>query len=51
MTVRIPTLLTPGTLTAEHRDEGNGWFRYTLNFNHPLWGETFYQDRLFRMVE
>lgn len=50
-TIRIPSIFTPGTLSAEHRDEGNGRFRYILKFNHPLWGETFYQDGLFRMVD
>lgn len=49
--LRLPSLLTPGTLYAEHRDEGDGWFRYILRFHHPLWGETFYQDGMFRMVE
>lgn len=49
--IRLPSFLTPGKLFAEHRDEGNGYFRYILKFNHPLWGETFYQDGLFKMVE
>ncbi len=47
----IPTILTPGTLYAQHCDEGNGYFRYILKFTHPLWGETFYQDGLFRMLD
>lgn len=47
----VPSLLTPGTLHAEHRDEGGGRFRYILAFRHTLWGETFYQDGLFTMVE
>ena len=51
LTVRIPPFFTPGTLSAEHRDEGNGWFRYSLKFSHPLWGETFYQDGRFKMVD
>ena len=51
ITVRIPSIFTPGTLSAEHRDEGHRWFRYILRFDHPLWGETFYQDGLFRMVD
>ncbi len=46
-TVRIPSILTPGVLYAEHRDQGNGSFRYMLSFRHPLWGETF---RLFSVV-
>ena len=51
ITLSIPSILTPGTLHAEHRDEGNGMFRYILAFRHPLWGETFYQDGLFEMVQ
>ncbi|MDA7946249.1 MAG: DUF4166 domain-containing protein [Hyphomicrobiaceae bacterium] len=50
LAIRIPAILTPGRLFAEHRDEGNGVFRYILAFRHPLWGETFYQDGLFRQV-
>ncbi|MBO6504130.1 MAG: DUF4166 domain-containing protein [Kordiimonadaceae bacterium] len=49
--LKVPPLLTPGKLHAEHRDEGNGWFRYVLKFTHPLWGQTFYQDGRFRMVD
>lgn len=48
--IRIPALLTPGTLFAEHRDLEDGYFRYILKFNHPLWGKTFYQDGVFKMV-
>lgn len=47
----IPSIFTPGALYAEHRDEGNGMFRYILAFRHPLWGETFYQDGLFKMLD
>ena len=50
-TLPIPSVLTPGTLSAEHRDEGNGWFRYILRFDHPLWGNTFYQNGKFKMVD
>lgn len=49
--LRVPALFTPGKLFAEHRDEGNGYFRYTIKFNHFLWGETFYQDGIFRMID
>lgn len=51
LTLPVPAFFTPGALYAEHRDEGSGWFRYILRFHHPLWGETFYQDGMFRMVE
>ena len=49
-TIHVPSIFTPGTLFAEHRDEGNGNFRYIFKFTHPLWGETFYQDGIFRLV-
>ena len=48
--IRIPLVLTPGNLIAEHRDVGGGWFRYILRFDHPVFGQTFYQDGLFRML-
>lgn len=45
----IPGLITPGRLLAEHRDIGGGKFVYILKFEHPLWGETFYQEGIFQM--
>ncbi len=47
----IPSLMTPGRLTAEHRDIGGGKFVYTLMFNHPLWGQTFFQEGIFQMQD
>ena len=49
--IPIPLMFTPGALFAEHRDLGKGMFRYILKFNHPLWGETFYQDGIFKMLD
>ena len=46
----IPHLLTPGTAHVVHSDEGNGWFRFTMAFRHRLFGETYYQEGLFRQV-
>jgi hypothetical protein len=51
LNITIPSILTPGTLFAEHRDLGDDLFRYILKFDHPLWGETFYQDGVFRMTD
>lgn len=48
--LRVPALLTPGVLHAEHRDLGDGTFLYTLHFDHPLWGRTFSQDGIFQML-
>ena len=43
----VPALLTPGVCRVEHRDEGPGRFRFTLEMTHPLWGRTFYQTGVF----
>ena len=43
----VPALFTPGTCRVEHRDEGPGRFRFTLDMNHPLWGHTFHQTGVF----
>jgi hypothetical protein len=44
----VPALLTPGTCRVEHRDEGPGRFRFTLDMVHPLWGRTFHQTGVFQ---
>ena len=36
----VPALLTPGVCRVEHRDEGPGCFRFTLEMTHPLWGRS-----------
>ena len=36
----LPLLLTPGRCTVVHRDLGDGRFRFSLGFRHPLAGET-----------
>lgn len=43
----VPGLLSPGTCRVEHRDLGQGQFRFTLSMSHPLWGETFHQTGVF----
>ena len=49
--VDIPDLLTPGEAHVVHKDEGAGWFRFTLRFRHRWFGETCYQEGVFRQVE
>jgi hypothetical protein len=44
----IPTWLTPGRALITHQEVGGGWFRFTLSFRHPLFGETLFQTGLFR---
>jgi hypothetical protein len=36
----LPVVLTPGRCTVVHRDLGDGRFRFSLGFRHPLAGET-----------
>jgi len=45
--IPVPALLTPGVCRVEHRDEGPGCFRFTLEMVHPWWGRTFHQTGLF----
>jgi hypothetical protein len=46
----LPRLLSPGTTRVEHRDESQGWFRFTMTVIHPLFGELFYQTGRFRAL-
>jgi hypothetical protein len=43
----LPNFLSPGTCRVEHRDLGQGQFRFSLSMQHPLWGETFFQTGVF----
>ena len=47
-TLRLPLWLTPGALHVRHQDLGLGRFRFEIRVAHPLFGETFYQDGIFR---
>jgi hypothetical protein len=44
----LPRWLSPGVTHVEHRDEGQGWFRFTMTVTHPRLGELFYQTGRFR---
>ena len=44
----LPQWLSPGTTHVEHRDESDGWFRFTMTVTHPLFGELYYQTGRFR---
>lgn len=46
----LPRMLSPGTTCVEHRDESQGWFRFTMTVTHPLFGELFYQTGRFRAL-
>lgn len=45
--VPVPAWMGPGVCRVTHADLGNGFFRFTLSMQHPLWGETFYQAGVF----
>ena len=44
----LPRFLSPGTTHVEHKDEGDGWFRFTMAVTHSLVGQMFYQTGRFR---
>lgn len=45
--VTVPQLLTPGMTTVLQQDLGGGQFRFTLDVEHPMLGQLFYQDGVF----
>jgi hypothetical protein len=45
--LRLPTLLSPGTCRVTHADLGGGRFRFSLDMVHPWWGRTFHQSGVF----
>ncbi len=47
----IPDLLTPGRAHVVHRDVGGGRFRFTMDFHHPWFGRTLFQDGVFEDPE
>ena len=47
----LPAWLSPGTTHVEHRDERDGWFRFTMTVTHPVLGELFYQTGRFRAAK
>lgn len=49
--IPLPRLLTPGAAHVIHTDEGGGLFRFTMTFQHPILGETYFQDGVFRLKE
>ena len=51
ITVALPAWLSPGTTHVTHADEGDGWFRFTMTITHPLFGELYFQDGLFKDEE
>ena len=46
--LRLPAWLSPGITHVEHRDQDDGWFRFSMRVTHPWFGELFYQTGRFR---
>ena len=44
----LPRWLSPGVTHVEHRDLGDGWFRFTLKVEHQRFGQLFFQTGRFR---
>ena len=44
----LPGFLTPGRTLVSHAEAGGGYFRFTLEMRHPVFGETVFQTGLFR---
>lgn len=47
----LPSWLSPGITHVEHRDEPDGWFRFTMTVTHPFFGELYYQSGRFRAAK
>src|SRR6185295_16910635 len=47
LSVPIPLVATPGAAEVRHTDLDCGQFRFTLTFDHPLFGRTVFQDGVF----
>ncbi|HTE42452.1 MAG TPA: DUF4166 domain-containing protein [Steroidobacteraceae bacterium] len=47
----VPDALPPGVTHVEHRDEGDGWFRFTMTVTHKWFGEVYFQTGRFRDAE
>ena len=43
----LPRWLSPGITHVEHRDEADGWFRFTMTVTHRYFGELYYQTGRF----
>ena len=43
----LPMLITPGNIVVKHEQLENEFFRFTLEVNHPLLGQTFFQTGIF----
>lgn len=49
--IPLPHIFSPGVTHVIHRDEGAGWFRFTMIVTHPWLGELFYQTGRFQAAK
>ncbi|MEZ5756768.1 MAG: DUF4166 domain-containing protein [Emcibacteraceae bacterium] len=49
--ISIPLIITPGAIHVVQSDVDAGFFRFYLSFNHPWFGQTFYQNGVFTKEE
>ncbi len=49
--MRLPRWLAPGALSIGHIDHGDGWFTFTLDLAHPLFGRMIHQQCRFTEAE
>ncbi len=47
----FPRWVCPGRLVVGHEELGGGYFRFTLELSHPLFGALIWQDATFRDAE
>lgn len=45
--VRLPNALEPGQVTVTHEDQGNGYFAFILEVDHPIFGKLIHQRGIF----
>jgi hypothetical protein len=46
--LRLPAWATPGALCVRHVEQGNGRFQFTLDLNHPVFGQLIAQVATFQ---
>lgn len=51
LSIPLPVWMTPGIAEVQHTDLGDGFFRFTLTFDHPWFGRTVDQDGIFQDPE
>ncbi len=44
----LPKAIAPGDLIVGHADHGEGWFEFTLDLRHPIFGQLIDQSVMFK---